>query len=110
MGLREKRETLKRLCSVRYPSAPRELLDDMEKALRLCEKAGTARNDIVHGFADWKNGMVVMHGRGKRTPREVSVQSIKAVNEQVWNAFIAVASAFGALWNTTKGYFEDGGR
>ena len=105
MSFREKRETLKRLCSQRYPQVAPELLAAMASALKTCDAAGSARNDLVHGLADYDQGSVFM-ARPGRLPKAITLDEVKRVNKLVFDAWCQTMDAFTYLWNLTKGQFE----
>jgi hypothetical protein len=105
MGSKEKRDTLQRLCLQRYPQAAPELLAAMATALKACADAGSARNDLVHGLADYDSGVVFMTRPGK-PPKPIALDDVKAVNALVFDAFRQTVNAFAPLWNLTMGQFE----
>ncbi len=105
MGSQQKRETLKRLCLQRYPQAAPELLEAMTRALKTCEAAGSARNDLVHGLADYDKGVAFMTRPGK-PPKAITLHDIEAVNALAFDALRETANAFAPLWNLTMGQFE----
>jgi hypothetical protein len=106
MGYREKCEALSRLCRHRYPDADPKCLAAMVDALRACEAAGTARNDLVHGIADiGPDGPFVM--KPGRQPKQITIAELQAVNGKVFDGFRKTANAFAFLWNTTMGVFEE---
>jgi hypothetical protein len=105
MGFRDKRETLKRLCFQRYPQAAPELLAAMTAALKTCEAAGSARNDLVHGLADYDRGVVFM-SRTDKPSKPITLDKVQAVNALIFDAFRQTANAIASLWNLTMGDFE----
>jgi hypothetical protein len=107
MGSQEKRETLKRLCSQRYSQATPELLAAMAGALRTCETAGAARNDLVHGLAEYNKALdLPFISRPGKPQRPITLEGVKAINALVFDAFRQTLNAFTPLWNSTKGHFE----
>jgi hypothetical protein len=105
MGFQQKRETLRRLCLQRYPQAAPELLAAMTRALKTCEAAGSARNDLVHGLADYDRGVAFMTRPGK-PPKALTLDDVTAANALAFDAFQQTANAFAPLWNLTMGQFE----
>jgi hypothetical protein len=105
MTFRQKRETLKRLCLQRYPQADPELLSTMEKALKTCDAASSARNELVHGLVDYDKGAVFMKHPSK-SPKVLLLGDVKTASGLAWDAFRETANAFGTLWNLTMGNFE----
>jgi hypothetical protein len=106
MGFRDKTETLGRLFSRRCEEAHlAEIKQPMTSALRACTAAGSARNDLVHGIADYANGCATVTRPGKK-PVPITLQSVQRVNGLLFEALVATLNAFGLLWNTTKGRFQ----
>jgi hypothetical protein len=105
MTFQKKREMLKRLCWQRFPQAPPELLAAMSDALRTCEAAGTARNDLVHGLAGYDQGAAFMTRPGK-TPQTITLERIQSVNALVFEAFVQTANALPPLYRSKDGELE----
>jgi hypothetical protein len=104
MGFREKRETLGRLFRERCSQMKADLALAMNGALKLCEAAGNARNDLVHGIAEYVEGSVfVTRPGGKR--RVVTLQEVQQVNKLLADAYLKTWNAFVPAWNEVRGGF-----
>src|SRR5436305_14202779 len=56
MGFRDKIDTLSRLFALRCGQVALDPADSMKRALAICSNAGAARNELVHGLADYDEG------------------------------------------------------
>lgn len=104
MGFREKRETLGRLFRERCLQIKPDCASAMTGALESCESAGNARNDLVHGIAEYDEGLVFVTRPGGRR-RDVTLPEVQRVNELLADAYMKTFNAFVLLWNEVKGDF-----
>lgn len=102
-----KRARLHGLVSRRFGNANvPDLLEAMEVALKICDAAATARNDLVHGLVDYEGGVVFVTRPGREQRIVVNLENVKAANQDVTAAWERAEMALGDLWNTKKGVFE----
>ncbi len=105
MGFRVKTDTLRRLFSQRCKQTNLDASEAMNTALETCESAGAARNDLVHGLADYVDGAVITVRPGGKS-RPITLDEVCRVNELVSRALREIYVAFCPLWKATKERFE----